>query len=164
MTSTTMHPFEAAGLGQAPFRFIGMVEKTYQACQGAPVQPGASCDYCGQGIRYVFQVKSADGKSFGVGCDCIRKTTHKGVRLLSDAEREMRRFKRDQAAEKLRARVAASLATLAANPALFTDAPHPSPFFAKQGKTWRDYVLWSLESGSTSGRLAACKGVEQAAA
>ena len=30
------HPFERAGLGLAPFRFVGMVEKVYVSCPGAP--------------------------------------------------------------------------------------------------------------------------------
>ncbi len=44
------HVFERAGLGLAPFRFVGMEEKTFQACPGAPIQAGSSCDYCGTGM------------------------------------------------------------------------------------------------------------------
>lgn len=45
---STIHKFELAGLGKAPFHFTGQVsEKTYQACNGAPVQPASTCDYCG---------------------------------------------------------------------------------------------------------------------
>jgi hypothetical protein len=69
-----MHTFTAAGLGQAPFQYIGMFESVYVACPGAPVQPAGSCDYCGNGIRYCFQIKSADGKISKVGCDCIKKS------------------------------------------------------------------------------------------
>lgn len=74
-----MHVFERAGLGKAPFRFVGYSERKYQACPDAPVQPGASCDYCGTGIMGCYEVRSADGKRFVVGCDCIEKTGDAGL-------------------------------------------------------------------------------------
>ena len=37
-----IHPFEKSGLGVAPFRFVGVSEKVYCACPGAPEQPGAT--------------------------------------------------------------------------------------------------------------------------
>lgn len=86
------HPFEKAGLGRAPFQFIGMSEKVYVACPGAPEQPAGTCDYCGNGIRYVFHIRSADGKEFGVGCDCVRKTDK--ACLLDDVQKKMREVKR----------------------------------------------------------------------
>ncbi len=58
-----IHPFEKAGLGKAPFR-----------CELVSERRGSSCDFCGTGIRNEFWIKSADGKSFKVGCDCVRKT------------------------------------------------------------------------------------------
>lgn len=67
------HKFEEAGLGQAPYDFIQVVDKVYQACQGAPIQPGSSCDYCGTGIRYEYWLRSADAREFKVGCDCVLK-------------------------------------------------------------------------------------------
>jgi len=72
--STWIHPFELTGLGRAPFHFVQMVERVYQACHGAPVQPGGTCDHCGNGIRYCYQIRSADGRLSEVGCDCVRKT------------------------------------------------------------------------------------------
>ena len=74
-----LHVFERAGLGKAPFHCIGMEEKTFQACQGAPIQPGGSCKYCGQGIRYVYIVRGRDGRCFGVGSDCVAKTGDAGL-------------------------------------------------------------------------------------
>lgn len=72
---STIHPFTRAGFGPAPFRCVGMSVEKYQACQGAPVQPGASCDYCGTGIMYVFHIENADkSRRFKVGCDCVAKT------------------------------------------------------------------------------------------
>lgn len=92
------HVFEAAGLGKAPFRCVGVVEVTYQACPGAPIQPGGSCDYCGTGISIHCKIKSADGKEFKVGSDCVRKTgdagllrgyqTHPAVRKMAADKRK----------------------------------------------------------------------------
>lgn len=85
---TAVHPFERAGLGAAPFRCAGSYEAKYQACHGAPIQPGASCDYCGQGIMLVYVIKSSDGKTFRVGCDCVAKTARACAK--TDLERAAR--------------------------------------------------------------------------
>lgn len=37
MAATTTHPFEDAGLGRGPFRFVGHEVKTFQAGPGAPI-------------------------------------------------------------------------------------------------------------------------------
>ena len=85
---SAVHPFEKANLGKAPFRCTGSFEAKYQACQGAPIQPGTSCDYCGQGIMTAFVIKSADEHKFKVGCDCVGKVYRDCAG--TDAEREMR--------------------------------------------------------------------------
>lgn len=73
--TTTTHPFTRAGFGPAPFRCVGMTVEKYQACHGAPIQPGTSCDYCGTGIMYAFWIVNADeSRRFKVGCDCVAKT------------------------------------------------------------------------------------------
>lgn len=77
-----IHCFENAKLGKAPFRVVGFEVRKYQACPGAPVQPGASCDYCGTGIMNVFHIKGAgvEDTPFKVGCDCVAKTGDGGLR------------------------------------------------------------------------------------
>lgn len=95
-----LHVFERAGLGKAPFRCVGMVEKVYQACQGAPVQPGGSCDYCGNGIRYCFQVKGADGKLFEVGSDCVMRTGDAGLIRSYKTSPALRKLNREKRALK----------------------------------------------------------------
>src|SRR5690348_11206782 len=88
---STVHCFERAGLGAAPFECVGMNENTYQACPGAPVQPGGMCDYCGSSIRFEFLIRSRDGKLFKVGSDCVHKTSDAGLRRVVDAKvREIR--------------------------------------------------------------------------
>ncbi len=78
-TPAPIHRFEAAGLGKAPFRVEGFQVSKYQACPGAPIQAGSSCDYCGQAIMLVFAISSADGRRFKVGCDCVLKTGDAGL-------------------------------------------------------------------------------------
>lgn len=97
-----MHVFEKAGLGKAPFRCVGLTEKVYQSCQGAPVQPGGSCDYCGTGIRWCFDIRSADGKRFVVGSSCVERTAPELVPEIKAARRTYKAEKRE--AERAEAR------------------------------------------------------------
>lgn len=73
------HVFERSGLGKAPFKFIGMHTCTYQACHGAPIQAGSSCDHCGTGIMYVCTIRDSLGKTFKVGSSCVLKTGDAGM-------------------------------------------------------------------------------------
>lgn len=99
-----VHPFERAGLGVAPFRCTGVFEKTYQACQGAPVQSAGMCDFCGTCIRYCYQIQSADGRTFVVGCDCVAKTDDTQLEeQVRRAERAYRRELERKAWEPIRA-------------------------------------------------------------
>lgn len=97
----TIHVFERAGLGKAPFTYIGWEKRTYQACPGAPIQPGATCDYCGTAICFVFLIDSADHRRFKVGSDCVAKTGDRGLKKAVDQEVRERerqdRHQRDQA-------------------------------------------------------------------
>jgi hypothetical protein len=81
--TSALHPWERAGLGKAPFRFIGYSHRVgpIRIAQadgttleiGAPGQPMGSCAYCGQGIAECFECASFDGRRFIVGCDCIAR-------------------------------------------------------------------------------------------
>lgn len=155
MEKSKVHPFERAGLGMAPFRFVGHFVSKYQACPGAPIQPGSSCDYCGTGIMDVFRIRSTDGKEFKVGCDCVRRTYAQfdGTippefrKAIAEMERQKREVKRQAKWEKAVAQRKETLAALQAQPALFADQPHPTPSMANAGKTLRDYYLYCLEHG-----------------
>lgn len=59
---TTLHPFEQAGLGKAPFHCTHVVD-SWSACQ-----------FCGTAIRYQYHIEGADGAHFFVGSDCVAKT------------------------------------------------------------------------------------------
>lgn len=118
--TTLIHKFEAAGLGVGPFKVVGFEIMKFQACQGAPVQPGTSCDYCGTGIMNVYFIQSADGRKFKVGSDCVAKTGDAG---LKKTVREYQKTAREQAKELVRERArqqgaAKSIEFLAAHPGL----------------------------------------------
>lgn len=115
-----VHKFERAGLGRAPFRVSGFKVCKYQACYGAPVQPGAACSFCGTGIMYVFEITSADKQKFHVGSDCVAKTGDAGLikqvrRARTEhrlSEREaLRRADEDQRRVLIKAAVEERLAT-----------------------------------------------------
>jgi hypothetical protein len=87
-----VHPFEAAGLGKAPFRCVGayslpspsMAEQNPTAYQNAmremPRGIGiGTCAYCGMGLTHNFIINSADDRKFVVGSDCVAKTHDKGL-------------------------------------------------------------------------------------
>jgi hypothetical protein len=102
MTNTTIetrvHKFETAGLGKAPYAILGVSEMKFQACQGAPIQAGGSCDYCAAAIMYAVRLRSADGKTFKVGCDCAESIGDAGLkRVVSDWQRKHERKLREAA-------------------------------------------------------------------
>jgi hypothetical protein len=104
-----VHVFERAGLGLKPFKCVGFEVMKYQACQGAPIQPGTCCDYCGTGIMNVFWIVSSDGRKFKVGCDCVYKTGDGGlVKEVKDRQRqhnrELRAARNARKAEERKAR------------------------------------------------------------
>lgn len=99
-----VHAFERAGLGLAPFRFVGLEHRTYKASPDAPTQPGGSCDFCGTGISFFCWIKSADGKTFKVGQDCVRRVDDKP---LSAEILAARKAERAAIRAELRAKAAA---------------------------------------------------------
>lgn len=97
-TTVRAHPWELAGLGRAPFRYVGMYEELFRMPDGS-VKAGGSCNYCGQGIRYCFKCVSSDDKSFVVGCDCIARVHSPAERIVGETEKALKDFKRKARAE-----------------------------------------------------------------
>lgn len=94
----TIHVFEVAGLGSAPFTFVGV---DYN-------QKGTHCDYCGTAIVNVFWVRGSCGKTFKVGCDCIAKTHDAGlIRIVDGIQRKHDRDMREAKAKAIRAELVA---------------------------------------------------------
>jgi len=160
MTSELIHPFEAAGLGKAPFRFDGLTENVYSVTPGHS-QPGGVCKFCGHSIRYEFWVVSTDGKRFDVGSECIRKIEAKGSLLRNAAEREFRNQKREIKHQQLMDRVSVVTAALEQDETLLTDQPHPHPAYANR-LTLRNYAEWMLQNAGDAGQTKICKVIEAA--
>lgn len=151
---STIHVFEAAGLGAPPYCFTGHYKNVYQACHGAPIQPGGSCDYCGTALMNEFHFVSKDGKTFKVGCDCIRKTGDKGLRrVISMVEGEKRRAKAEENRKKEYERKQAMIETLKValldTQVVETLKALPHPMIPRY--TLYDYVDFLLLRGGISG-------------
>jgi hypothetical protein len=151
----TIHCFEAAKLGKAPYAFLGVREFKFKAAPEAPTQPGTCCDYCGTGIMYAFMLRSADGKEFKVGCDCIEKSGDKGLRkIISQLEKEKRQKKAQEKRQKeldRRNEVKREIEEILANNPKIVESlkskPHPSiPRY-----TLLNYVEWMLIYAGVSG-------------
>jgi len=153
--STMIHKFELAGLGKAPFVFIGFSESVHNNGDGT-TKAGSSCDYCATSIRYVFWCRSADGKEFKVGCDCIHKVGGAGlIRMISKAERELKDAKnkviRERKAANKIAKLEAARKNISKVAGLLASKPHPNKFYANEGKTLFHYVKWNLDNGNELG-------------
>jgi hypothetical protein len=96
-TMILTHKFTDAGLGQAPFKFIGIQENAIKHANGHS-QAGGCCDFCSTGIRWEHIILSADGKRSVVGSDCIRKVGDAKLMKASDiAKKAALREKKEQA-------------------------------------------------------------------
>jgi hypothetical protein len=150
-----VHPFERAGLGSAPFRFVGCTREVYVACPGAPIQPGASCDYCGTAIMQACWIVGSDGRRFKVGNECVRKTHGKGERLRTQVERAIAK----QRTKATHARQDAKIAELEgwmSDPdarAKLEAAPHPKQWRADEGGTFAEYVEWMIRHAGRAGKV-----------
>lgn len=143
-----VHVFEQAGLGKAPFTFLGSEKCVYVACPGAPAQPGSSCDYCGQAITYVFNIAGADGSRFKVGCECVKKTGDAGLKkVVAEAERARKSKERR---DKNQAKVDAGYAWFETVRTLAETLPHPKGW---EGHTLASYVDWYKKNAGYTGML-----------
>jgi cell division septum initiation protein DivIVA len=91
-TKTKLHPFEIAGFGKAPFRFVRLQQKV-----NADGYPCGCCDFCGAGLRYEYIFRSFDNQpEFRVGSDCAEKTLQENNTLLDEVTRAQKRLEHDQ--------------------------------------------------------------------
>lgn len=83
------HPFELAGMGVGPYRFLCIVQmpnlsgdsaanfgnaNPYAEVQAMKMKEGAgTCACCGMGITVICVVEDGSGDRWGVGSDCIEK-------------------------------------------------------------------------------------------
>lgn len=165
MTTSAIHPFERAGLGRAPFRCVGFYESKYQAIPGdpsCPIQPGSMCDYCAAGIMNVFVIKSADGKEFKVGCDCVAKTYDACAK--TELERDARRL-RDEVNRRRTAylngrkdqRIAAALTKLETNREVLAGKSIATRTYERNALECFD---WMFKNSGRTGKLKAAKQLD----
>lgn len=141
-----------AHLGEAPYRFVGYAREVFVACQGAPVQPGGSCDHCGTAIMDVFRFVSADGRWFKVGSSCVEKAGDAGLRQQIDAT--VRKIKRERQVERDAVKALEARAMFAANKALFATKPHPrgyTDYETGAALTMADQIEWLLDHSGAKG-------------
>jgi hypothetical protein len=109
-----IHPWTLAGLGAAPFRFLGVEHKVgpirsvdpvsgVETLIGSPGQPMGACQYCGTGIAYLCHVQSADGRRSVVGTDCVEKIDQTLAPQATSARKVIERDARRAKAAALRA-------------------------------------------------------------
>lgn len=136
-----VHVFERAGLGKYPYVLIDVVTKIYQG------SPGSSCAFCGTGIKNCYIIQSSDGLRFDIGSECIKKSDDKGLmRMASDAEKKMRRDKEDKIIADLMVQFENIKDKL-------TKMPHPNEYYSSQGKTYLDYIEYTLAGCGRSGKI-----------
>jgi hypothetical protein len=135
-----------------PWRYHGFTIETYQACHGAPIQPGYACDHCSTGIKETHWFTGANGKRFGVGSTCVGKMLREmRTKSLAAAERaikkERNRKSRERAAAKRRADRQKAEAMLVETRGAAEQIPHPAEWAAEQGLTLADWAEWMLTHG-----------------
>jgi hypothetical protein len=152
----SLHCFERHGLGKAPFSVVGYGKEIFQAVPGdsrCPIQPGAVCAYCGQGIMYVAYIQSSDGKRFKVGCDCVNKTGDWGLVKGIKNNPEYRAMSRAKAKARDE-RVTEELNNLLANPDVLAT-------LSKSNEAHPEKVKWALKWSGASGRARWLKKIKQ---
>ena len=171
-TAKALHPFERAGLGLAPFRFVGAYESRGPIKRpdgseiGAPGQPMGCCQYCGQGIAICCTIKSSDGKRFTVGSDCVAKVDRDSNRksdatsrdpLAQEVRRAVNAIKLEKRHQREAEQLAAGREWIAAN--LGTLA---SLLSERDGETLADRWEWFSANAGTAGKLRLLKELRAA--
>jgi hypothetical protein len=172
----TIHMFEKAGLGRAPYTFIGCEKRIGPLALPSGVsiggfgQPLGCCQFCATGIIYLFWLESADKKKFYVGSDCILKSGDKGLEsiiapILAEHQREVREARETYLVQKWERTLAE-----APDDGLWNKAypgPHPYFYHARSGRTAGDFWRYKYQRshGSTKASIArkalVALGIEQ---
>lgn len=155
-TTSTIHRFEAAGLGIAPFR-VQRVTESIHTVPGCAPRAGSTCDYCGQAIRYVAIIRGADGAEFKVGCDCATKVGDAGnIRAISEFQRQLSAKKAVVRKARERCKILAAIWAFGEDRSLGSDTPHPRGF---SGLTQRDAWGWTFYNAGHTGCYKAAREI-----
>lgn len=164
--ATAAHPFTRAGLGAAPFRYLGERAQTIAYGQRVILEvdgyqvttkAGGTCAYCGTFIVNMHNVRSADGKVFHVGIDCLEKVYGPTHKITHAAKRAMASQAKARDAAKIAA--AAQALTLEQIRAALAAQSHPSPARAARGETLLDSVVWMMAHAGQTGKLKTARTV-----
>lgn len=158
--TTTVHAFELAGLGRAPFRLVRIEERRgpillgssggVEHWAGAPGQPMGTCAFCSTGIAECCVIRDADGREFIVGNVCVGKTGDAGLRKAVNAAVLSLRHARDD--RKIAEGVNWFLSQAGAD-----FGPSPS------GRgTFAEYFFWMMDHAGRSGKLRAIREARRA--
>ena len=152
------HQFEAAGLGRAPFQFVGVVMRWHQPCADAPKQPGGTCKYCGHGIAECCIIRDADGKKFDVGNVCVEKTGDRG--LVNQTKKAINALRTEERKARERVRIAAAREAFKRDDVIAALHTQPHPY-GHNGKCLFHYVDWLFFNGGHTGLFNAAKIIER---
>lgn len=163
-----VHPFEKAGLGKAPFKFVGMetrvgpikfIENGVEVQAGAPGQPMGTCEYCGMGIAVCCSIRSSDGKHFIVGSTCVEKTSKELTRAMKP---ELKKHKKAVAQERV-AKAKAVFENEAGVQVELAKSPHSNVYMKARGLTAKDEAEWLFKYGGMAGQTRAARMTERVA-
>lgn len=181
--TTAIHPFEQAGLGKAPFHLAGMITQDIKGSERVlghvggcefTTKPGGTCDFCGTYIINMYRIKSADGKEFTVGSDCVAKLGSADNLLVADVEKKAKAIKAKAAKLATAARKAKESGRIEAILASLSDPmvaerlavmPHPKGFkdrYTGYPLSLAEYVGWMRANAGHSGMAAVAKMIEKA--
>jgi hypothetical protein len=167
-TAAPVHAFEAAGLGKAPFKYVGAIKQDIAYGEAVvsreggilvTTKRGGSCDFCGTYIVNMFRIKSADGRTFKVGEDCVLKTGDAGLKKVVAAAVSKLRSAQTVARETTKKAEGAEFLGRDDVKAFMASAPHPLAWRAEKGDTLADYAEWMLKNAGTKGKLALFKKI-----
>ena len=117
-----------------------------------------SCDYCGNGIALCCQIRSADGKEFIVGSDCVRKTGDRGLCREVDRDRRKLQVTREEGRiNSMRERVESD----ADLRCMLSGKTHPQDWRHEQGESLLDSVEWMMRNAGHSGRINTVRRIEK---
>jgi len=155
------HAFEIAGLGKAPFKFVGYEYKTYRSCADAPEQVGGSCDFCGQGIKHFCWVEDSEGKRFKVGPECIKKSNDNGIVKKYKEDPNVRKLKREQRHAREKIKIEELKVIIEENKERLSNIDHPNSSSYFEDKTFLDYVEWMMSHAGNSGKIKMMKEIKK---
>jgi len=151
-----------AGLGLAPFRFVGATENVITYPDGTQ-KPGGTCDYCGTGIRTECVIVSADGKRSKVGCNCISKVGDAGLLRAFKSSPEFRAKQRELAFRKSAIVFSTLQKIIAEKASTLSSMPHPHGFVNRETGdplSFLDWVNWMADRCGAKGRASLLKRIE----